>query len=195
MEYKFVNKYLDKNKKKSGLFNKFLIKLCVYILLLLSTLVFLKYDKNNKQIIYKYLEDKNINMASINKWYKNKFGDITPFQNLVKDKTKLVFNDSIIYNNVSKYKNGCALSVSDSYLVPVLESGIVVFIGEKDDFGKTVIIKQTNGIDVWYGNISNVNLSLYDYTSKGELLGEASKTLYLAFLKNGEFLNYENYIK
>lgn len=43
--------------------------------------------------------------------------------------------------------------VSNNYLVPTLESGIVVFMGEKEGYGKTIIIEQINGIDVWYSNI------------------------------------------
>ena len=70
------------------------------------------------------------------------FGDILPFQNIVKDNTKLVFNENLVYEDASVYKDGVKLKVDSNYLVPIIESGIVVFIGEKDDYGKTVIIEQ-----------------------------------------------------
>lgn len=198
MEYKSVQKYLNKNKKptkqKHTLY-KFIIRLFICILIVLGTLIFIKYDKNGKQIIYKYLYENNINFATINNWYQEHFGDILPFQNTVKEKTKLVFNENLVYKDASIYKKGVKLNVEDNYLVPIIESGIVVFIGNKDDYGKTVIIEQIDGVNVWYGNIDNINVSLYDYVSKGELLAEASKSFYMAFQKNGKFLKYQDYLK
>ena len=197
MEYKSVAKYLDRNNKSSrskpvfGFFTKVLV--CLIIVLLL--LVFLKYDKNNKQIIYKYLYENNISFSGINSWYKKHFGDITPFQDLVKDNTKLVFNDNLVYKDASIYKNGVKLNVENNYLIPIIESGIVVFIGNKDDYGKTVIIEQTDGVSVWYGNVENINVSLYDYVSKGEFLAEANGSFYMVFQKDGKYIKYDEYLK
>lgn len=198
MEYKSVSKYLEKKNKKSNSKNslyKFFIKIFIVIILVLGVLIFLKIDKNGKQIIYKYLYQNNISMATINKWYKQHFGDITPFEDLVKDNTKLVFNDNLVYKSTSVYKDGVKINVDDSYLVPAIESGIVVFVGTKDDYGKTVIIEQTDGVSTWYGNIDNINVSLYDYVSKGELLGEANKSFYMVLEKNGKHLKFDEYIK
>lgn len=197
MEYKSVSKYLNKNNKgnNNGPVYRFFIKLFICIVIILSLLVFLKFDKNNKQIIYKYLYENNISFAGINSWYKKHFGDITPFQDIVKDNTKLVFNDNLVYEDASIYKDGVKLKVDKNYLVPIIESGIVVFIGNKDDYGKTVIIEQTDGVDVWYGNIDNINVSLYDYVSKGEFLGEAKNSFYMVFQKDGKYIKYEDYLK
>ena len=68
------------------------------------------------------------------------------------------------------------------------------YIGEKEEYGNTVIIQQIDGIDVWYGNISNTSIKLYDYVEKGNLLGECSNELYLVFKKDGNRLDYENRI-
>ena len=199
MEYKSVTKYLNKKngkkKKKSNVLYGFVTKMFICIIIALVTLTFLKYDKNNKQIIYKYLYQHDLNFATANNWYKKHFGDIVPFQNLVKDNTKLVFDENIVYKDATAYKNGVKLKVDNNYLVPIIESGIVVFIGNKDDFGKTVIIEQTDGVDVWYGNINNINVSLYDYVSKGEFLGEANNYFYMAFQKKGKYINYKDYLK
>lgn len=51
-------------------------------------------------------------------------------------------------------------------MVPTLESGIVVYIGEKEDYGTTVIIDQIDGVEVYYSNITVENLKLYDYVEK-----------------------------
>lgn len=196
MEYKSVSKYLNKNRgKKKNYLYIFSIRVFLCVLLVLISMIGLKYDKNNKQIIYKYLYQNNISMARVNKWYKNHFGDITPFQNLVKDNTKLVFNDNLVYKDASRYKDGVKLKVDDNYLIPVIESGIVVFIGDKDGYGNTVIIEQTDGVNVWYSDVDNINVSLYDYVSKGEFLGEAKGSFYMVFQKEGKYIKYEDYLK
>lgn len=196
MEYKSVNKYINKNNKKSRNVNNFFIKLLICIVIVLSLLTFIKYDKNGKQIISKYLYKNNISMATINNWYKKHFGDILPFQNIVKEKTKLVFNNSLEYKSMSLYKDGIKLNVDSNYLIPAIESGIVVFKGNKDDYGNTVIIEQTDGVTVWYGNVDNANVSLYDYVSKGEYVGEAKdKYFYMVFQKNGKMIKYNEYLK
>ena len=46
-----------------------------------------------------------------------------------------------------------------------------------------------------YSNIKNNKYKLYDYIEKGELLGEVNgDNLYISFQKNGEYLDYKNYI-
>ena len=91
--------------------------------------------------------------------------------------------------------DGVRLTVNDKYLVPNQLSGLVVFIGEKEGYGNTVIIQQANGIDLWYGNIEDVNVELYDYVEQGDLIGNTKDTnLYLVYKKDGEVLNYEDYI-
>ena len=80
-------------------------------------------------------------------------------------------------------------------MVPIIESGVVVFIGEKENYGNTIIIEQIDGIDTFYGNVKINNIKLYDYVEKGELLGETKdNTLYLVFQKDGKSLNYKEYI-
>ena len=195
-EYKSVNKYLSKNKTKKSfkrvLYNIF-IKILICILIIISILIVIKIDKKTSNKISTFLYDNNISFASINKWYNNHFGEVLPFKNKI-DNTTQVFNESLEYTDSSIYKDGVSLSVSSSYLVPVLNDGIVVFSGIKDDYGYVVIVQQSNGIDVWYGNIKNSNVKLYDYVSKGEFLGEASSSLYLVFQKDGKYLDYKDFI-
>ena len=72
---------------------------------------------------------------------------------------------------------------------------MVLFIGDKDNYGKTIIIEDLNGIYYWYGNISTTSLKLYDYVEEGSFICEADKTLYMVFSKDYKYLNYEDYIK
>ena len=57
----------------------------------------------------------------------------------------------------------------DSETIPVLESGVIIYIGDKENLGNTVIVEQTNGIDVFYSNIEPVNINIYDYINNSHV--------------------------
>lgn len=197
-EYKSVAKMLDKKKKDfsfSILFKNLLFKVLVCVLLLLVGLIVLKIDYKSSKTIYKFIYETNFNFAKVNELYQEYVGDIIPFQSDSK-KDIPVFSEDIIYKNLSIYKDGVSLEVGVDYLIPVLEDGIVVFIGEKEDYGNTIIIQQTDGVNVWYGNVTNVNVNLYDYVAKGEFLAASqSENIYFLFEKEGEYIDYKTYFK
>ena len=61
------------------------------------------------------------------------------FLNILK-KVEPVFNEQLTYNNKESYLDGVKLKLENN-LVPINESGIVVFIGEKEGYGNTIIIQ------------------------------------------------------
>lgn len=188
-------KKTQKTIVKRTSYTKWLSKLGITIILTLVTLITLKSNSKYKATFYQYVYDSHISFASINATYQKYFGSPLPFQELWKDKTTPVFDEKLIFTEQHIYKDGVALTVDNGYLVPILESGMVVFIGEKEGYGNTVIIQQMDGIDVWYSNLETVNVKLYDYVDKGSLLGEVKgNQLYLVYKKNGTILNYEEYI-
>lgn len=183
------------NKKKGKLF-KYVSKTLILVCITLITLIVLKSNSKLQKTFYQYVFEDNITFAKINKWYESKFGSAIPFSDLIKDNTKTVFNEKLQYKEANKYEDGVKLIVDNNYLIPVLESGIVVFIGDKDDYKNTIIIQQINGVDVWYSNVSNSNLKLYDYIEKGNLVGETiNNELLLVFKKDGKAIDYQEYIK
>lgn len=168
------------------------IKFMISIVLTLVCLIVLKSNNELKTNFYKYVYQDNISFADINSFYKSKFGFQLPFLEYFNDVP--VFNETLSYNEASMYKDGVSLSVIENYLVPSIDDGIVVFIGEKEGYGNTVIIEQKDGVSVWYSNLEEINLKMYDYVLKGDLIGSVSNNLYLAFIKDGEFVDYKEYI-
>lgn len=160
-------------------------------LLLLGVLIAVKSNQKAKEFIYRNVYQKNLKFAEVSTWYNKHFGKILP----IKNTTESVFKEDLVYQSANLYKDGVELKVAKQYMVPVLESGIIVFIGEKEGYGQTIIVQQVNGVDVWYGNISTLELSLYDYVEKGTLLGESKEDkLYLVFQKDGKFVDYKEYL-
>lgn len=189
---------INKNNKKQNDSNvkKYLINLVVrsliVVIVLISLAIVYKSDSSLKDNISSYFFEESISFTKIKKIYDKYLGGILPIKN--EDNTTEVFNEKLSYNSSSIYYDGVKLSVAESYLVPNLEEGMVVFIGEKENYGKTVIIENLDGVDFWYGNITNTSLKLYDYIEKGSLVGEVNGDLYMVFSKDGKYLNYEEYI-
>ncbi len=188
---KLKNKNKDKVEKKS-IVKGFLLRLLITSLLTIVVLIVVKSNSNFKNTVYQYLYVDSWNFAMFNEWYEDTLGEFFPFES-----TEIaVFNEELIYDGANLYKDGVRLKVDSNYLVPAFESGIIIFIGEKEDYGNTIIVQQIDGINLWYSNITNNNLKMYDYVDKGMLLGEViDNNLYLIFEKEGEFLDYTKYIK
>lgn len=186
-----VEEYLKSKKKVVQVSNsyKFLIKFMITILLTITSLITLKIKPDLKPTFYKYVFDDRISFIQIKSTYEKYLKDVIPFKNLIKEQS--VFNEKITYSNINKYKDGFSLEVSSSYLVPILNSGMVIYTGEKEDYGLTVIIEQVDGLEVWYSNLKNYNVKLYDYVEKGNLLGEVDNNLYIVIKKDGKYLDYE----
>ena len=110
---------------------------------------------------YKYVYDTNITFTKFNNLYNKYFKDLNIKDIVNKDKTKTVSGEKISYSKQDKYKDGVKLTVSNNYSVPIIESGIIVYIGNKDDYNNSVIVQQINGIDLLYGNIENTNYRKY----------------------------------
>lgn len=78
--------------------------------------------------------ENNFSFSKINKLYKSYFGTPIPFKEIIDKKTEeTVFNEKLSYNSKTKYYDGVKLNVSNNYLVPVIKSGMVVYIGNKEN--------------------------------------------------------------
>ena len=64
-----------------------------------------------------------------------------------------------------------------------------------EKYGNVVIIEGIDGVDIWYGNLQNINVKLYDYVNESDFLGECNKNLYIVLEKNKEYLDFNEYIK
>ena len=191
-EYKSVQKYLQKqSSNKKNISFSILNRIFISVILLLVVLCITKVNTNFKDWIYKNVYQTNFYFAKLNSTYEKYFGNIFPLSKV--NNTTPVFNEQLTYSKEEAYKDGVKLTVTNNYLVPVQYSGIVIFVGEKENYGNTIII-DSDDKTIWYSNI-NSNIKLYDEVIKGEYLGEtASDKLYLVFQKDGKIVDYKEYI-
>ncbi len=188
---------MKKNKTRLVLkksVKNFISRLMITIILLLALLIVIKQDPKFKDVIRKNVFSESLEFTKAKKVYQKYFGKFLSVDNIVKEDTP-VFSEKLQYSKSNKYKDGVMLTVTSNYMIPILESGIVVFIGEKEGYGNTVIIEGIDGVAVWYSNIKSVKVNMYDYVEKGSLLGEVNnKKLYLVFQKEDKYLDYKKYI-
>ncbi|WP_026693780.1 M23 family metallopeptidase [Peribacillus kribbensis] len=80
--------------------------------------------------------------------------------------------------------------------VEAAKGGTIIFIGEKEKLGKTVVVQHSDKSESWYGHLSTVDVSLYENVPKGKILGKvtnkqegAKGTFYLAIKKGSTFVD------
>ncbi len=186
------NRKVKRTLKKSvrGLISRIMITVILFLL----TLILVKENKEFKKLLIDKVYNESLQFTEAKKIYEKYFGSILSVDKIVPEE-EAVFSEKLDYKKSNLYKDGVELEVSKEYLTPALESGIVVFMGEKEDYGTTIIIQQIDGVDVWYCNIEAKDIKMYDYVKKGALIGQVkSNKLYLVFQKEGKYLNYKEYI-
>lgn len=196
MEYKDYKKLLDKNKnsKNSKYISNLFTRSLIAVIIVLASAIYMNISEKNLNFFKKNLFEKSLPFNKINMEYNKIFGSVMPIE-INKGTTKTVFNDHLSYSNIEKFNDGFKLTL-DNNIVTSLYDGIVVYIGNKDNYGNTVIIQGSDGVDIWYSNVDNVSVNLYDYVEKGSTMAETvDSNLILVFNKEDKYLGYEEYLK
>ena len=187
------NSYKTEELPKKWKYIKGLIsRTLIAVIFVLGSIIFTNISAKNKELYQKYVLEDSLEFTKINELYQRLFGsvDITK-----KDNDSEVVFGNITYTNIESFKNGSKLTIGMNEVVNVITSGIVVFIGEKDDLGNTIIIQGNDGVDIWYSNITDTDIKVYDYLESGNILGTSnSDDIYITISKDGEFISYEEYM-
>ena len=188
MKKKDFNKNNDVSKKK--IISKYVTKFMLAIIFFLVSVIFTNMSDKNLLLYKEYVLTESLPFTMIKGWYEELFGEVLPKS----DNTQTVMSGKLVYKEIKDYQDGEVLTVSSKALVNSLASGVVVFSGEKDGYGNTVIIQGIDGADIWYGNLENVSVTLYDYIEEGTVIGSIKdEFLYLVIKKDNEFIKYEDY--
>ena len=182
--------FSKKRSSKSKRLSKYITKFMLAVIFFLASIIFTNTSDKNLLLYKEYVLTESLPFTKVKGWYEELFGEVLPSN----DNAQTVFDGKLVYKEISDYQNGERLTVSSKSLVNSLASGIVVFSGEKDGFGNTVIIQGIDGADIWYGNLENISLNLYDYIEAGTVIGNTvDEYLYLVIKKDNEYIKYEDY--
>lgn len=191
LNHKKISKFNPKVQKYlSNLLSKFLLS----IIFLMVSIILIKSNSNIKTFYQEDILTKQINFTKFNDFYTKYFGNILPDYTVPSIPTQMASNTEFDYNNGTPYLNGTKLETTENYPVPIITSGIIVFLGEKDSLGPTCIVQGIDGIDIWYSHIDTSSLNLYDYVTEGKILAPTeSNYFYLTIDSNGNYLTYDTY--
>lgn len=197
-EYRLLKKYNNKYEDKQVSSLKkviigFINQVLICIVLFLTVLILTK-NTSFKDKLYEFVYSYNFSFLEIEEFVKKNFGSIIPSNKNYKD-TEMVSSEKLEYKKLTEIDDGVLLEVDKNSLITSLESGLVVYIGEKEEYGKVLILEQVDGTEAWYIGVNLNEFKLYDYIEKGTILGESSDTeIKLLFKKNKEGVDYKTYL-
>lgn len=173
----------------------FICKILMCGVIFLSLAILAKSSVSYRTKINAVIYNNNLSFGTFRNLYNKYLGGVFPISSLNVKETSYVFDDRITYNKVEDYEEGAKLEVGSNYAVPNLQKGIVVYVGKKDKYNEVVIVEGEDGIDIWYGNLCNMSVKLYDSVEQGTYLGEGcGEFIYLVYTKDNEFLDYKDYL-
>ena len=183
------------HKKIKIFFRKITNKTLVSIVFVMTLLLVNKFSPSMIKSLKNNIFNKSFNFVKVNLLTKNLLGKEFLYYKSDKEIVSVI-SDDIINNDVHKYYDGESFKVSKNLPIGAIESGVAVFIGDKEYYQKTVIIQGVDGFNIWYGNLDDVNIKLYDYVEKNSLIGNAyDDKIYLLIEKNNQLFTYEDYKK
>ena len=186
--YEYIKKKNNKkNNKLSDKFSNVLTKILITIIFVFVSIIYVKKSDDNLKLYKKNVFETTISFNRANQFLSKFLG--------TKKKIPLI-KDAYVFNEANKtqekFLNGTKITYTSITPIKALESGVVVFIGEKDNLGKTIIIQGTDEYDIWYSNVSDFNLNMYDYIEKDSIIGNSNEVI-ITISKNGNFIDYEKY--
>lgn len=164
-------------------------KILICTIFVLGCLIFCKISPENKNFFISKFLTNSISFTKINGYYTKYFKDIAPV--IIKPE-EYVISDKLVVEEIKKYENFEKLSLRTN-IIPAINGGLIVFIGQKENFLKTVIVQGHDGNDYWYGNLENISVNLYDYIEKNEIIGDVKENELILDIKNKEeSISYED---
>jgi stage IV sporulation protein FA len=123
--------------------------------------------------------------AAVSDWYEDTFGkQLALLPSTEKEKLEVNAPESKpqyalpasgkILEEFGENGQRIAIEVGKGEAVEAMDGGLVSFIGQKEGFGNTVVIQHADKSYAWYGNLSSVDVTLYQYIEKGTMVGKAT---------------------
>jgi len=156
---------------------------------------------------------RDFNFAGAAAWYQERFGRLpsilpafsprqaVPVQGQAEHKVWRIPADWRVVQPFDPAHPRMVVAVAADSPVLAGETGWVAYVGDKPDFGLTVVVRLSGGREIWYGHLASTTLAANDWIQKGDAVGEARKgshgepLLYLAMREREQFINPLDVIK
>lgn len=147
--------------------------------------------------------------AQVSNWYEDTLGSPLAFLPMVgdekvqkkqgKENGKVAFAEPVsgqVTRQFSDKSKGVMVQTAANSSIKAVKDGLVLFVGEKDDTGKTVVIQHDNGAESWYGELDEIEVKPYDYVKKEQVIGKVTdktnkkySSFYFALKEGGKFID------
>ncbi len=141
----------------------------------------------------------NFEFATMSDWLSKRVGDIyavLPSRFSKKDQSEAIPVSGKLLETFKENGKGIMVETTTGVSVKTIAAGVVIFAGDDDKTGKTVIVQQTNKMNVWYGHLSDIDVTLYQHVDQGTGIGVVSEgaaaghgTYYFAIKKENHFVD------
>lgn len=185
-ENKLLDSYLKEDGDKVKVVPKIITKILLSLIFLFGSLIFTSLKDEYLVMYKKYVFDSTFNFMEFKNFYNKISGK-------KEDKDVMVMGTGLEYTSITPYLEGESLTIDKEVPINILNDGIVVFVGEKEGFNNTVIIQGSDGYDIWYGNLENIDVKIYDYVDTNKIIASATDNLYLLITKDQEHYTYDEY--
>lgn len=196
------------SEKDHPLFKKeyFFLKILVSICLFLVVAVLFKHPSARLDTARSFVTEnmnKEFQFASVSSWYENAFGKPIAFlpsestpETVDTDEEYAMPASGEITQTFEANGEGIIMETSIGSKVEAINEGVVIFAGEKEGIGKTVVIQHANKSESWYGQLEKIDVKLYDLVKKGKEVGQVTVSddgskgrFYLAIKENDAFVD------
>lgn len=185
----------------------FLIKVFLSIVLFLSVaILFKQQDKTFErfQTVVTHTFEQDFKFATVATWYEQQFGrplallpekftnQDTQVVNKAGDSYAIPVTGGRIVEPFDTEKKGIMIETGKGATIESVQDGFVVFVGDRENLNKTVIVQHHDGSESWYGNLDSIDVALYDYIKSGHQIGKAriedneKSSVFFFALKKGE---------
>ncbi|MFA1822546.1 peptidoglycan DD-metalloendopeptidase family protein [Virgibacillus oceani] len=137
--------------------------------------------------------------ATVHQWYQETFGSPLAFTPPTEQATNSTDVLALpVSGNVTETfqvnGKGIMIEPGETTQVAALQEGIVIFAGNNQETNQTIIIQHPDGSNTTYGNLSSIDVHLYQYVGNNQQVGQFSptddsETVYFAIEKDNDYID------
>ncbi|SHF65518.1 M23 family metallopeptidase [Ornithinibacillus halophilus] len=136
--------------------------------------------------------------ANVYHWYNQTFGSPMAFSptNTANGEMQSLVLPVIGSVTESFQANGTGIKIAPTEKSPVtaLSGGVVIFAGKTNETQRTITVQHTDGSESTYGNLSSIDVHLYQPVQANQIIGEFSpttenETVYFSIEKDNQYID------
>ncbi|MBM7648953.1 stage IV sporulation protein FA [Bacillus ectoiniformans] len=153
---------------------------------------------------FKRSMEKEFQFSKAAEWYESKLGQPLPFaveswetkkeKELAEPEYALPASGRVT-QDFSTNGKGIMVTTGPEPFVKAIKDGTVIFNGQKEGLGQTIIVQHADNSESWYGHLDSSSIKVYDQVTTGSILAKAKANeesegeFYLAIKQGEQFVD------